>query len=55
MELKVNGYMARGKSVMCRSWCSLLVAIVKSASGDSGEFSLTVLWFRLPVAARSGA
>lgn len=42
MELKVNGYKARGKSVMCRSWCSLLVAILESASGDSGEFSLAV-------------
>lgn len=31
MELKVNGYIARGKPVMCRTWCSLLVAIMKSA------------------------
>lgn len=30
MELKVNGYMARGNSAMCRSWCSLLVAIVEN-------------------------
>ncbi len=39
MELKVNGYIARGKPVMWRSWCSLLVAMVKSAAGGSGSGS----------------
>lgn len=36
MELKVNGYIALGKPVMWRTWCSLLVAIVKSAAGWFG-------------------
>lgn len=42
MELKVKGYMARAKPVMWRIWCSLLVAIVKSAAGGSGGFSPAV-------------
>lgn len=45
MELKVNGYIARGNSVMWRSWCSLLVAIMKSAVVFL--FSSSWLLFRL--------
>lgn len=55
MELKVNGYIARGKPVMWRTWCSLLVAMVKSAAGGSGDFSLNVLLFCLPASSSSGA
>ena len=54
IELKVNGYIARGKPVMWRNWCSLLVAMVKSAAGGSGDFCLTVSLFLRP-ASSSGA
>lgn len=40
MELKVNGYMARGKPVIWRTWCSLFVAMLKSAAGGSGDYCL---------------
>lgn len=55
MELKVNGYIARGNPVMWRTWCSLLVAIVKSAAGGLVNFSLTVLFPPPPASSSSGA